>query len=42
MIGHGYLSPLWNTATGRLLAILAIGLVAAGSLWIKRITEIEV
>jgi tight adherence protein B len=41
-IDSSFLSPLWHDGAGRVLGIAAIGLVVAGSYWIKRIVEIEV
>lgn len=42
VLNRGYLSPLLDTTGGRLLLLLAAGMVVGGSVAIKRIVEIEV
>jgi tight adherence protein B len=42
VINPGYLDPLFTTATGQLLLLLATAMVVAGSLVISRIVDFEV
>ncbi len=41
-LNNEYLSPLWETNAGKAALILAIAMIVAGSLVIKKIVEIEV
>ena len=42
VVNPGYLDPLFTTNTGRILVIVCVLMITAGSLVIKRIVEIEV
>jgi tight adherence protein B len=42
VVNRGYISPLFTTGTGEVLLGLAAAMLAAGSLAIKRVVEIEV
>jgi tight adherence protein B len=41
LVNPGYLSPLFHTAAGQTMLVLAVVMVTAGSLVIKRITSID-
>ncbi len=41
-INPGYMEPLFTTATGQTLLVLGVGMLAAGSLLIKRIVDFDV
>lgn len=42
IINPGYMHPLYATSTGNLLVVLAVGMLAVGSLLLKRIVSLEV
>ena len=37
LIGHGYLSPLFDTHAGRVMIVMSLVLMSIGSLWLRKI-----
>lgn len=41
VLSPGYMNPLFDTATGRFLLLVAVGSMAIGSLWLRRIVAFK-
>jgi tight adherence protein B len=41
LINPGYMSPLWHTSSGRMLALVALAMIACGSIVLRRVGKVR-
>jgi len=41
LINPGYMSPLWHTSNGRLLALVALSMIVCGSIVLRRVGKVR-